>query len=157
MRVVAIYFGVVMRLKWDHVRKAQCLTVKSSSRVWLFATQDTGVGRDWTQVSHISGGFFTSWATREQILYKTTRGPPCRQTGSKWQIPPLTLPIPSPVPLAPPSSHVEGQRDTCWIFVHRKPTNFVPLLTMNPDSCWVYCKSLSFLNKQLAFSFCPKL
>ena len=25
--------------------------------------------RDWTQVSHISGGFFTSWATREAQEY----------------------------------------------------------------------------------------
>lgn len=51
------------------------------------------------------------------------------------KFPHLTLPILSPVPLAPPSSHVEGQRETCWIFVRRKPTNFVPLVTMNPDSC----------------------
>ena len=61
--------------------------VKSLSRVQLFVTpwtiksikflgQNTGVGsfpfsrvssqpRDWTQVSHIVGRFFTSWATRE--------------------------------------------------------------------------------------------
>ena len=59
---------------------------KSFSHFWLFATpwarpwhslgQNTGVdnlsllqgifqARDWTQVSHIAGGFFTSWATRE--------------------------------------------------------------------------------------------
>ena len=25
--------------------------------------------RDWTQVSHIAGGFFTSWATREVLEY----------------------------------------------------------------------------------------
>ena len=25
--------------------------------------------RDWTQVSHIAGGFFTSWATREAQEY----------------------------------------------------------------------------------------
>ena len=24
--------------------------------------------RDWTQVSHIAGGFFTSWATREALI-----------------------------------------------------------------------------------------
>ena len=28
--------------------------------------------RDWTQVSHISGGFFTSWATRE-VLYNNKK------------------------------------------------------------------------------------
>ena len=27
--------------------------------------------RDWTQVSHIAGGFFTSWATREAQLNYT--------------------------------------------------------------------------------------
>ena len=61
---------------------------KSLSSVWLFPTpwnspwkspgQDTGVGshffsresswpRDRTQVSRIAGGFFTSWATREEV------------------------------------------------------------------------------------------
>ena len=29
--------------------------------------------RDWTQVSHIAGGFFTSWATREATLWKTVK------------------------------------------------------------------------------------
>ena len=59
---------------------------KSFSRVWLFVTPWTVHGilqarilewvafpfsrefsqpRDWTQVSHIAGKFFTSWATRE--------------------------------------------------------------------------------------------
>ena len=27
--------------------------------------------RHWTQVSHIAGGFVTSWATREALLYST--------------------------------------------------------------------------------------
>ena len=26
--------------------------------------------RDWTQVSHIAGGFFTIWATREALSYQ---------------------------------------------------------------------------------------
>ena len=26
--------------------------------------------RDWTQVSHVAGGFFTSWATREALIKK---------------------------------------------------------------------------------------
>ena len=30
--------------------------------------------RDWTQVSHIAGGFFTSWATREDFHIQTVRG-----------------------------------------------------------------------------------
>ena len=40
--------------------------------------------RDWTQVSHIAGWFFTSWATREAQEY--------------WS----GLPIPSPVDLPDP-------------------------------------------------------
>ena len=63
---------------------------KLLSRVWLFATQwtiqsmefsgpeywggfpspgDLLNPRDWTQVSRIAGGFFTSWATREAQEY----------------------------------------------------------------------------------------
>ena len=34
--------------------------------------------RDWTQVSHIAGGFFTSWATRETWIC-------CSLLDSKWQ------------------------------------------------------------------------
>ena len=50
---------------------------------WNSPGQNTGVGslslsrgssqpRDWTQVSRIAGGFFTSWATREAQYYKQT-------------------------------------------------------------------------------------
>ena len=46
---------------------------------WNFPGQNTGVGslsllqgifqtQDWTQVSHIAGGFFTIWAIREDLL-----------------------------------------------------------------------------------------
>ena len=49
-------------------------------RPWNFPGQNTGVGscsllqgssqpKDQTQVSHIAGGFFTSWATREAQEY----------------------------------------------------------------------------------------
>ena len=58
----------------------------SHSVVWTlcnpmdYTGQNTGLGslsllqgisqpRDWTQVSHIAGGFFTSWATREAQEY----------------------------------------------------------------------------------------
>ena len=63
---------------------------KSLSRVWLFATPVHGILRvrirEWvafpfsrgysqpkgrTQVSHIAGGFFTSWATREAWEYRS--------------------------------------------------------------------------------------
>jgi len=41
---------------------------------WISLGQNTGVGsqsktRDWTQVSHIAGGLFTSWATREKDIF----------------------------------------------------------------------------------------
>ena len=50
---------------------------------WNSPGQNTGEGsyipfsrgsfqpRDWTQVSHITGGFFTSWATREAQEYRS--------------------------------------------------------------------------------------
>ena len=53
---------------------------KSLSRIWLFTTNSPGqntafpfsrgssLPRDRTQVSHIAGGFFTSWATRESPM-----------------------------------------------------------------------------------------
>ena len=57
---------------------------KSLSHVWLFATQVRILERvaspfsrgssqlkDRTQVSHIAGGFFTSWATREAQEYSS--------------------------------------------------------------------------------------
>ena len=65
---------------------------KSLSHVWLFVTpwtiqvhgilqarilewvafpfsRGSSQPRDWTQISHIAGGFFTSWATREAQEY----------------------------------------------------------------------------------------
>ena len=38
--------------------------------------------RDWTQVSYIAGGFFTSWATREGQEYWSVAYP--FSTGSSW-------------------------------------------------------------------------
>ena len=80
------------------------------------------------------------------------------RTGSRWQTPPLNkntaafLPVLSPVPLVLPSSHMEVQGDTCWVFVHRKATSFVPLVTMNPDSCRVCCKQTSHFFRPPALS-----
>lgn len=67
---------------------------------------------------------------------------PCTHwIGSRWQSPSLNtaafLPILSPVPSVLHRNHVEVQRETCRVFVHRKATSFVPLVTMTPDSCWV--------------------
>ena len=47
-------------------------------------SRESSQPRDWTQVSHIAGGFFTSWATREAQEY--------------WS----GQPIPSPVDLPDP-------------------------------------------------------
>ena len=52
------------------------------NRPWNSLGQNTGVGslsllqgifqpRDWTQVSHIAGRFFNSWATREAQEYQS--------------------------------------------------------------------------------------
>ena len=69
---------------------------------WNSPGQNTGVGmfpfsrgssqpRDWTQVSRIAGGFFTSWATREAEEY-----------WSAWPIPsPADLPDPGIEPESP--------------------------------------------------------
>ena len=70
---------------WKNIWRNKKWKWKSLSRVWLFSPwnssgQNTGVGtfpfsrgsslpRDRTQVSHIAGGFFTSWATRETQEY----------------------------------------------------------------------------------------
>ena len=66
------------------------------------------------------------------------------QTDSRWQASPLNtvafLLVSSPIPLVLPSSHVEVQQDTCWIVIRRKVIHFVPLVTMNPDSCQLCCK-----------------
>ena len=35
-------------------------------------SRESSQTRNWTQVSHIAGGFFTSWATREAPLYKSS-------------------------------------------------------------------------------------
>ena len=32
-------------------------------------SRGSSLPRDWTQISHIAGGFFTSWARREESLY----------------------------------------------------------------------------------------
>ena len=39
---------------------------------WVAVSISSGSSqpRDWTQVTHIAGGFFTSWATRETFLFR---------------------------------------------------------------------------------------
>ena len=57
------------------VCESPLLNIYQFSRVWLFATPMDFIargilqGRDQTQVSHIAGGFFTSWATRKAQEY----------------------------------------------------------------------------------------
>ena len=75
---------------WNECK--ECSKWKSLSHVWLFAipmdctvhgilqarivkwvafyfSRGSSQPRDWTKVSHIAGGFFTSWATREAQEY----------------------------------------------------------------------------------------
>ena len=69
--------------------------------------------------------FLSPWQV--QSLFKTTHGRP-DQNGSRWQAPWLStaalLPISSPVPLVLPSSHMEVNKDTVWIFVHWNTRSF---------------------------------
>ena len=71
-----------------------CLTLWAHGlySLWNSPGQNTGVGshtllqgnfptRDQTQVSHIAGGFFTSWATREEELYKKYLNDPDNHDG----------------------------------------------------------------------------
>ena len=52
------------------------LSYKGSPRIleWVARSPQP---RDWTQVSHIAGGFFTSWATREAQEYYSREPIPC--------------------------------------------------------------------------------
>ena len=67
-------------MKWSEVKVTQscptlCDTMDCTVSPWNYPGQDIGVAfpfsrgssqtRDWTQVSHIAVGFFTSWAIRE--------------------------------------------------------------------------------------------
>ena len=45
-----------------------------------------------------------------------------------------------------------GQGDTCWVSVHRKATRFMPLVTVNPDSCRVCYKQTSHFFRPPALS-----
>lgn len=96
--------------------------------------------------------FFFPWREGFKVFMPITplmAQPHVDRTGSRWQTPPLNtvafLPVLSPVPLVLPSSHVQVKGDMCWVSVHRKATSFVPLVTMNPNSCWVCCKHEPFL------------
>ena len=83
----------IFQAKWKvhanihmHERKWKLLTcVRLFATPWTSSCQNTAVDslsfsrgssqpRDWTQVSHIAGGFFTKWATREaKTLFRIIR------------------------------------------------------------------------------------
>ena len=87
MRLNDSFFGFALQNVLGIVKWAMKWSEKSLSHAWLFATPWTVVHgilqarilewaavplsnkssqpRDQTQVSHIAGGFFTSWATRK--------------------------------------------------------------------------------------------
>ena len=64
--VKGMIFPVVV-YEWEKVKVAHWLTLWPHGLYspWNSLGQNTGVGRDQTQVSHIAGKFFTSWATRK--------------------------------------------------------------------------------------------
>ena len=94
-------------VKWNEMKVTQsCLTLCDPMdytvhevlqvRIldWLAFSFSRGSSqpRDWTQVSHIAGGFFISWATREahefalEFLIKSECFPFCRsKERSKWK------------------------------------------------------------------------
>ena len=75
---------VYLTLKWSEVKVAQlCLTLcdpmdytvhgilqaRILERVAFPFSRGSSKPRDWTQVSRVAGGFFTSWSTREAQEY----------------------------------------------------------------------------------------
>ena len=78
-----LWSAIFKGLKWSEVKVTKlCLTLwdPMDCSPWNSPGQNTGVGslsllqgssqpRDQTQVSHIAGRFFTSWATREAREY----------------------------------------------------------------------------------------
>ena len=93
---------------------------------WNFPGQNTGVvivpfsrgssqPRDWTQVSHIAGGFFTSWATRKCVSCSVMSDSETTWTvvhqaplsmGFSWQEYWSQLPFPSPEDLPDQGSNL---------------------------------------------------
>ena len=45
----------------------EILQARILDQVAIPFSRGSSQSRDWTQVSHIAGGFFTSWATREAL------------------------------------------------------------------------------------------
>ena len=69
-----------MKRKWKLLIRVQLFAMPWTIQSMEFSDQNTGVvvipfskvssqPKDWTQVSHLAGGFFTSWATKEAQEY----------------------------------------------------------------------------------------
>ena len=80
-------FGKLSRQKWSESRSVMSDSVKPHGLYspWNSPGHNTGVGslsllqgifptQDWTQVSGIAGGFFTSWTTREALKREKVKG-----------------------------------------------------------------------------------
>ena len=80
-------FGKLSRQKWSESRSVMSDSVKRHGLYspWNSPGHNTGVGslsllqgifptQDWTQVSGIAGGFFTSWTTREALKREKVKG-----------------------------------------------------------------------------------
>ena len=99
--------------------------------------------------------FFFFFSLKREVgnlyVYKTTHGPPSHGPDRLWvaNSPTKYCSFPSsiePCPTGLAQQPRGGSGDTCWVLVHRKATSFVPLITMNPDSCRVCCKQNSHIS-----------
>ena len=148
-------FCLSLMQKWSEVKWRESRSVVSDSlqphglySPWNPPGQNTGVGslsllqgspqpRDWTQVSHNAGGFFTSWATREAQEY--------------WSGQPFPSPGISPSQGSNQVYHIASGFITSWA------TRAAPLVWRAQVICWTLLCCVSafgrceFLNS--AFSF----
>lgn len=102
-------------------------------------------------LSHTVGIFFSlKWEV--QTLYETTPGPPRRGLDRLQVASSPTTCCDFPSSTGPAQQPRGGQGDTCWVSVHRKATRFMPLVTVNPDSCRVCYKQTSHFFRPPALS-----
>ena len=97
-----------------------------------------------------SPSFSLKWEV--QTLYETTPGPPRPGLDRLQAASSPTTCCSFPSSIGPVQQPRGGQGDTCWVSVHRKATCFVPLITVNPDSCRVCYKQTSHFFRPPALS-----
>ena len=97
-----------------------------------------------------SPSFSLKWEV--QTLYETTPGPPRPGLDRLQAASSPTTCCSFPSSTGPVQQPRGGQGDTCWVSVHKKATRFVPLVTVNPDSCRVCYKQMSHFFRPPALS-----